>query len=59
MKPTKPGQTVNDYARTTGLNVDWVYRQVRAGKIAHVRLYGRIFIIEPKAPRERKLERLI
>ena len=50
MKPTKqPGQTVTEYARATGLSVDWVYRQVRAGKIAHVRLYGRVFITQPKA----------
>jgi hypothetical protein len=44
----QPGQTVLEYACANGLTVDWVYRLVRMGKIAHVRLYGRIFITEPK-----------
>jgi hypothetical protein len=43
-----PGQTVTEYARANGLTVDWVYRLARMGKLSHVRLYGRIFITEPK-----------
>jgi hypothetical protein len=46
-KPGQPGQTVLEYARANDLTVDWVYRLARMGKIAHVRLYGRIFITEP------------
>ena len=44
----QPGQTVTEYARTNGLTIDWVYRLARMGKIAHVRVYGRIFITEPR-----------
>jgi hypothetical protein len=43
----KPGQTPVEYARANGLTVDWIYRLVRMGKIAHIRVYGRIFITEP------------
>lgn len=43
----QPGQTVLEYARANGLTVDWVYRLARMDKIAHVRVYGRIFITEP------------
>jgi hypothetical protein len=46
----QPGQTVLEYARANGLTVDWVYRLARMGRIAHVRVYGRIFITEPKRP---------
>ena len=43
-----PGQTVVEYARANGLTVDWIYRLVRMGRIAHIRVYGRVFITEPK-----------
>ncbi len=46
----QPGQTVLEYARANGLTVDWVYRLARMGKIAHVRVYGRVFITEPNSP---------
>lgn len=44
----QPGQTPLEYARANGLSIDWVYRMVRMGKLSHIRLYGRIFITEPK-----------
>lgn len=47
-RPEQPGQTPVQYARANGLSVDWIYRQVRMGKLSHIRLYGRIFITEPK-----------
>jgi hypothetical protein len=46
----QPGQTVTEYARANGLTLDWVYRLVRMGKLSHIRLYGRVFIMEPKRP---------
>ena len=45
----QPGQTVLEYARDNGLTLDWVYRLVRLGRLSHVRVFGRIFILEPKA----------
>jgi hypothetical protein len=50
----QPGQTVLEYARANGLTLDWVYRLARMGKIAHVRVYGRVFITEPTARPERQ-----
>lgn len=51
MKPTsQPGQTPVEYARANGLSLDWIYKLVRLNRISHVRLYGRIFITEPKRP---------
>jgi len=44
----QPGQTPVEYARANGLTVDWIYRLVRLNRLSHVRLYGRIFITEPK-----------
>jgi hypothetical protein len=49
-KPAEPGQSALAYARANDLTVDWVYRLARMGKLSHVRLYGRIFITEPKRP---------
>jgi hypothetical protein len=46
-KIDQPGQTVVEFARANDLTVDWVYRLARMGKIAQIRLYGRIFITEP------------
>ena len=46
----QPGQTVLEYARANDLTLDWIYRLVRMGRLSHVRLYGRIFITEPKQP---------
>ena len=49
MKRTEqPGQRPVEYARANGLTVDWVYRLVRLNRLGHIRLYGRIFITEPK-----------
>ena len=45
----QPGQTPIEYARANGLSLDWVYRLVRMGKLGHIRMYGRIIIMEPKA----------
>lgn len=50
----QPGQTAVEYARANGLTVDWVYRLARMGRLAHVRLFGRVFITEPKARPERQ-----
>ena len=52
-KTAEPGQSALAYARANGLTVDWVYRLARMGRLAHVRLYGRVFITEPKARAER------
>ena len=49
-KPAEPGQSALAYARANGLTVEWVYKLVRTGKLSHVRVYGRIFICEPKRP---------
>lgn len=43
-----PGQMVTEYARANGLTIDWVYRLARMGKLSHIRVYGRVFITEPK-----------
>ena len=47
-RSVQPGQTVTEYARANGLTIDWVYRLARMGKLSHIRVYGRIFITEPK-----------
>lgn len=49
-KPTEPGQSALAYARANDLTVDYVYRLARMGKLSHVRVYGRVFITEPKRP---------
>ena len=41
-----PGFTTLEYARRQGCTVDWIYKQVREGKLPHVKVFGRIFILE-------------
>jgi len=50
----QPGQTALAYARANGLTVDWVYRLARMGKLAHVRIYGRVFITANPKTQARK-----
>jgi hypothetical protein len=40
-----PGLTALEYARRHGVTVDWIYKQVREGKLPHVKLFGRVFIL--------------